>query len=328
MKLVVPQYYPQTDSRTRHADRMCFSSSVAMAIKFLKPEALLGVNADDDYLKVVLSFGDTTSPAAHQAAVKEYGLASRFSTNGTVADLERIIGEGRPVPVGWLHHGTPSAPSGGGHWTLLTGIDTVNTWHHDPYGEADMVGGGYVRIGSGGKDIKYSRKNWLPRWQAGGQAWFLDVYDPSPSPKPSERPLEELLSYDGTFDSVVAVAKAKGALWPRVVAAQWALESGWGEKTSGRNNFFGLKGTPGSLHQTQEWYEGRFITISDTFRDYETPEDSIEDLIRLWYKDYKGYKGVNRASSEAECANLLRKEGYATDPNYPTKLLSIISEQS
>ena len=56
MKLVVPQYYPQTDSRTRHADRMCFSSSVAMAIKFLKPEALLGVNADDDYLKVVLSF--------------------------------------------------------------------------------------------------------------------------------------------------------------------------------------------------------------------------------------------------------------------------------
>ena len=60
MKVPVPQYYLQTDSRTSHADRMCFSSTVAMAIKFLKPQALLGVNADDDYLRTVLKFGDTS----------------------------------------------------------------------------------------------------------------------------------------------------------------------------------------------------------------------------------------------------------------------------
>jgi len=53
--LQVKQYYPQTDSATGHGDRMCFSSTCAMAIKYLKPDALKGSNADDDYLRTVLS---------------------------------------------------------------------------------------------------------------------------------------------------------------------------------------------------------------------------------------------------------------------------------
>jgi len=59
--LQVKQYYPQTDSATGHGDRMCFSSTCAMAIKYLLPGALRGSNADDDYLRTVLKYGDTTS---------------------------------------------------------------------------------------------------------------------------------------------------------------------------------------------------------------------------------------------------------------------------
>jgi hypothetical protein len=51
--LPVKQYYPQTDSATGHGDRMCFSSTCAMAIKYLLPGALRGSNADDDYLRTV-----------------------------------------------------------------------------------------------------------------------------------------------------------------------------------------------------------------------------------------------------------------------------------
>ena len=49
--------------------------------------------------------------------------------------------------------------------------------------------------------------------------------------------------------------------------------------------------------------------------------------MKLWYKDYKSYKGVNRASTAGECAQLLKLEGYATDPNYPVKLIGIMQDQ-
>jgi flagellum-specific peptidoglycan hydrolase FlgJ len=80
--------------------------------------------------------------------------------------------------------------------------------------------------------------------------------------------------------------------------------------------------------ETKEFLNGKWVTITDTFKDYQSPESCIEDLIRLWYKDYRGYHGVNRASSWEECCHLLRKEGYATDPDYPQKLIRLIKQNS
>lgn len=340
-RITVPQYYPQTDSATGHGDRMCFSSTIAMAIKYLRPTALMGSNADDDYLRIVLKYGDTTNPDAHLKAIEEYGLKGNFSTTGSVEVLETILKHGRPVPVGWLHKGPLSAP-GGGHWTLLTGLTADSTYHHDPYGEANMVGGDYVKVGSGGKNVKYSRENWLKRWTYGNQAWYLDVYDPTPKPiappPPKTEPAVKLCptcgqplpseagGYDGTFASVASVAQEKGSKWPRVVAAQWRLESGSGQFLSGKNNFFGIKGS-GTVHTTQEYINGNWVTIADSFKNYESPEACIEDLVRMWYKDYKTYRGVNRATSEEECCHLLQQEGYATDPDYPSKLIRILNEE-
>jgi flagellum-specific peptidoglycan hydrolase FlgJ len=50
-------------------------------------------------------------------------------------------------------------------------------------------------------------------------------------------------------------------------------------------------------------------------------------LVDRWYKDYGRFKGVNRATSRNECARLLVKEGYATDPDYATKLIQIMDRQ-
>jgi hypothetical protein len=324
VKVEVPQFYLQTDSRTRHADRMCFSSTVAMAVKFLKPQALLGSNADDDYLRTVLKYGDTTSWLVQRQAVRQYELGARFSQKSSLQELRRILSEGRPVPVGFLHHGPSSSPRGGGHWALLTGISGTHVTLHDPYGRMDEVRGGYPQPGVGGRNVQYSLEHWLPRWTAGGEAWILDVFDLQERPA-APGPTSQT-AYDGSWKSVAAIAAEEGSRFPQVVAAQWALESGFGRYLSGKNNFFGHKGTPGTSKETQEFINGKWITITDTFKDYASPRAAIQDLIKLWYKDYKGYKGVNRANSYVECANLLRSEGYATDPAYPAKLIDLIKE--
>jgi hypothetical protein len=324
--LNVPQYYLQTDSRTAHADRMCFSSTMAMGIKYLWPQALLGSNADDDYLRTVLKYGDTTNSTAQIRAAAEYNVRATFHRNGSLESLRDRLLAGLPVPVGFLHHGPASAPRGGGHWALLIGLTETHGVFHDPYGELDNVNGGYPRRGVGGRNIRYTLRNWLPRWEVEGRGtgWFMDIRRIQQNVPPAATSA----AYSPNWKAVEAVAKDKGTRWPQVVAAQWALESGWGKHTSGRNNFFGIKGTPGTSHQTKEFLNNKWVTITDTFKDYPSPEACIEDLIRLWYKDYRTFRGVNRATSWEECCHLLRREGYATDPDYPGKLIRLIRQNT
>lgn len=173
--LDVAQYYSQLDSVTRHSMRMCFSSSCAMAIKFLKPEALLGSNADDDYLRTVLKYGDTTIAGAQVKACADYGIEATYRQNGKFSDLFKEIDAGFPVATGILHKGPVTRPRGGGHWMLMIGYTATHGIFHDPYGELDNVNGGYVKVGDGGKAVQYTLKNWGRRWmvEGPGSGWYL-----------------------------------------------------------------------------------------------------------------------------------------------------------
>ena len=137
--LSVKQYYPQTDSATGHGDRMCFSSTCAMAIKYLRPDALKGSNADDDYLRTVLKYGDTTEYTSHLKACKQYGVLATFSQKGTKDTLLNELNMGFPVATGILHKGHVSSPRGGGHWMLLIGDEGDKGIFHDPYGDITTV---------------------------------------------------------------------------------------------------------------------------------------------------------------------------------------------
>jgi len=141
-----------------------------------------------------------------------------------------------------------------------------------------------------------------------------------------EAPKEE---FANTWEGVFAAAQKAGAKYPEVVAAQWALESAWGKHTSCNHNYFGIKDVQGSgcCVKTQEVYNGKEVTIAAWFKRFPTLYSCVEHLVNRWYKDYKGYKGVNRAASRNECAQLLTKEGYATDPNYATKLIQIMDQK-
>jgi flagellum-specific peptidoglycan hydrolase FlgJ len=121
-----------------------------------------------------------------------------------------------------------------------------------------------------------------------------------------------------------ACATRAGAKFPEVVAAQWALESARGTILSGKNNFFGIKGQ-GTVKTTWEDYGNGAVIIKASFKDFATPYDCVDHLVTQWYKDYKGYKGVNRARTREECARLLKAEGYATDPIYSQKLISLMN---
>lgn len=129
------------------------------------------------------------------------------------------------------------------------------------------------------------------------------------------------------WDKFASMGKTAGAKHDQLVAAQWALESGWGSALSGRNNFFGIKAAPGESstnHKTQEVYNGKTVTVTAGFKNFNSPQDAVNHLVNQWYKDYKGYKGVNRAPDSSAAAHDLKKQGYATDPSYPGKLIKLM----
>lgn len=164
--LDVPYFY-QRDSKTGHGERMCFSSSMAMAMDYLDPDAIEG--DDDWYLREVFKYGDSVSSTAQIAAARSLGFDCDFRTNLTMKDLESQLDKGIPVPIGILHKGHVSNPSGGGHWITVIGYDKTHFDVHDPFGDLDLVGGGYAKAGpKDGKFQRYSRKNLSKRWEVEG----------------------------------------------------------------------------------------------------------------------------------------------------------------
>ena len=63
----------------------------------------------------------------------------------------------------------------------------------------------------------------------------------------------------------------------KIVLAQAALESGWGSRVKG-NNLMGIKshGEEGGVDVvTHEVVNGKRVKLTDSFRQYDSPEDSI-----------------------------------------------------
>lgn len=331
--LNVAQYYPQNDSETAEGYRMCWSSTCAMALKFLKPTALMGVNGDDTYLRASKKYGDTTFPQTHIRTLRDYGIQAVHQKNGTRAKIISEIDAGFPIALAILHRGHVSRPGGGGHWLLGVGYTPSHIIVHDPNGELDNVNGGYINH-TGGKFVRYTWKNFLRRWHPEGTGHgHLMTFRPIAAippvrnvlPDPAPGPTED---FPNTWEGVVAAAKAAGARHPETVAAQWALESGWGKKPSGTHNYFGQKAPGGTVKTTKEFVNGKKVTIQDSFKNFHSLYDSVEYLVDRWYKDFGTHKGVNRAANATEAARLLVSEGYATDPAYATKLSRIITQQN
>jgi ABC-type bacteriocin/lantibiotic exporter with double-glycine peptidase domain len=166
----VPYEY-QNDNASGTGYRECFSSSCAMIARYHGK-----VKNDDQYNAIRAKFGDTTDSQAQLAALRSLGLQARFVTNAAPGLLELELKNGKPVAVGWLHHGPAQSPSGGGHWSVVIGFTAEHWILNDPNGEADLVNGGYVK-NTGGAGIKYSKERFNRRWMPDGAStgWALLV---------------------------------------------------------------------------------------------------------------------------------------------------------
>lgn len=150
--------------------RQCQTSSIAMELIGTKTPEVLD---DLDYLRIVQKYGDTTLQQSHIKALDELKVPNKFSTKwGSTDAIKAAIDSGKGFIPGVLHHGPVSAPSGGGHYVLIYGY-TDKAWKvHDPYGELDLVNGGWANQALGsGKAVTYSFKNFNPRWDCKGEQW-------------------------------------------------------------------------------------------------------------------------------------------------------------
>jgi hypothetical protein len=169
-------YYSQRDNY-RGAARTCFSSSCAMLCKFLKPASIKG---DDDYIREVFKRGDTTDAVVQVQTLKHFGVNSRFATNMSFSTLDALLAQGIPVPIGILHKGPSTAPSGGGHWLIVIGKEMDakapgGSWYvvNDPFGELSNATGVYTS--TNGAKLKYSRQMLSQRWtvEGDGSGWVI-----------------------------------------------------------------------------------------------------------------------------------------------------------
>lgn len=121
------------------------------------------------------------------------------------------------------------------------------------------------------------------------------------------------------------------------IVGQAALESGWGRKElshpDGRTafNLFGIKaggGWKGATvdSMTSEFINGQMVKTVERFRAYTSYEEAFSDWSRLMAGNPR-YAGVLAAGGSVEQFSArMQKAGYATDPNYGSKLSQVIQQ--
>lgn len=139
------------------------------------------------------------------------------------------------------------------------------------------------------------------------------------------------------LDAIAPLAAETGrrlGVSPDILAAQAALESGWGQRpirqSDGRDtyNLFGIKASTGwhgdsASIATTEYEGGAKLARTERFRSYASPGEAFRDFGRLLL-DSPRYKGaLNTGGDVAAYARGLAQGGYATDPQYGAKLAKI-----
>jgi peptidoglycan hydrolase FlgJ len=130
-------------------------------------------------------------------------------------------------------------------------------------------------------------------------------------------------------------ASADSGIPAHFMMGQAALETGWGRAeirgADGQNsyNLFGIK-AGGSWKGrtvdivTTEYVNGKPQKQVDTFRAYDSYADSFRDYANMLRGNARYQNAVATGQSAAGFAQGLQQAGYATDPNYAQKLMSVI----
>jgi flagellar protein FlgJ len=121
---------------------------------------------------------------------------------------------------------------------------------------------------------------------------------------------------------------------PKVILAQAALESGWGHSTikngNGDNTFnlFNIKADKswqGKQAQvaTLEFDQGVAKKVNAGFRSYDSFEESFRDYVDFIKSNPRYGDALKKVGNAEQYMRELQRAGYATDPKYADKVMSI-----
>lgn len=135
------------------------------------------------------------------------------------------------------------------------------------------------------------------------------------------------------YPYAVQAAKDLG-VEPKVLLAQAALESGWGESVikdgNGINTFnlFNIKADKSWIGKqaqvsTLEFDQGIPRKVSAGFRSYNSFKESFNDYVDFIKSNPRYNDALKKAGNPGQYMHELQKAGYATDPKYAEKVMSI-----
>lgn len=142
------------------------------------------------------------------------------------------------------------------------------------------------------------------------------------------------LTYDNFISTISPIAQQianSNNLYPSLMVAQAALESGYGQSTLTQqsNNLFGIKSTNGQGYNTTtgEYGSNGYYVTNSTFASYPTLMDSLQGYATFLIQNSR-YANVFRSQAPdgIQAAKNIQADGYATDPSYATKLINVINQ--
>jgi flagellar protein FlgJ len=157
--------------------------------------------------------------------------------------------------------------------------------------------------------------------------------------KASDKPLHNMSSPQEFIEHIWGYAYHAGKklnVSPEVLVAQAALETGWGrhavkdENGISSNNLFNIKADsrwtgPRINQQTTEYVDGVARQENANFRAYESLEASFNDYVNFLQKHERYKKALNYSQDTSKYLQELQSAGYATDPDYATKIEAIMN---
>ncbi|MCL4633049.1 flagellar assembly peptidoglycan hydrolase FlgJ [Burkholderia sp.] len=209
---------------------------------------------------------------------------------------------------------------------------------------ADVGTGGIGGLGTAGNEGSLAAMNAMAKAYANaannGALAGARGYSAGSALTPPLKGASGVQDADAFVDRLAGPAQAASAttgIPARFIVGQAALESGWGKREiraadgSTSYNVFGIKANKGWTGRTvsaltTEYVDGTPRRVVAKFRAYDSYEHAMTDYANL-LKNNPRYAGVLSASRSVEgFAHGMQKAGYATDPNYAKKLISIMQQ--
>lgn len=118
---------------------------------------------------------------------------------------------------------------------------------------------------------------------------------------------------------------------------QAALESGWGKREikgsdgTSSHNLFGIKANAswkGKVVEamTTEYVNGIKQKRIEKFRAYDSYAETFQDFAKLMKNNPRYERVMANLDNVNNYAAAIQKSGYATDPNYASKLISVVNK--